>query len=149
MDDEIGDTIIVRPRMDPQCLNNHHEVVLHEQPQVVVTHEDCAKIQEMAALIEALKEQASFNGNWRLEAEADYIETRKKVLESEEAFSSAITNSNNAAQLASNNAERITVIHNHSVFLDERISGLSHKAEELNFSHNTTQYILAQMDQRM
>lgn len=120
------DTIIVRTSMMPQVTNNSRELAVHsKQP----THEpsrsenqrhaekleetvhlsmgDIQKLHEMANQIDELRSHASFSSCWRQEAEADYMATRKRLLDSESLCSTAFLAANEAGQLSTSLGSRL------------------------------------------
>lgn len=67
---------------------------------IEISDEDFERLNEMGSLIEQLKEQTSFNINWRQEAESDYLATRQRLADFENSSSLAIKTASEAGHLS-------------------------------------------------
>lgn len=74
---------------------------------VTLNEEDVAKLQKIFCRVEELEKHISFNSCWRQEAEADYLTTRNRLLESESVCSSAVALANEAGQISTSMGSRL------------------------------------------
>ena len=77
------DTIIVRGTMPVQRTNQHRELAVPEKPPVALCEEDYDKLQEVVGQFDQLRSQTAFYIPWRRDAEADYANARKQIVENE------------------------------------------------------------------
>ena len=174
MGEEMEDTIIVRLAM-PVQIHNSSRALLKRNPMeiiavedelpsrspvidtdnntgVLLSDEDVAKLQRIFVRIEELEEHISYNSSWRQDAEADYLATRSRLMESESVCSSAVALANEAGQLSTSMGSRLawfeidlTLKGNQLVEQAIQLSSL----ENANHSMQQTVFGLAQQTEKL
>lgn len=117
-------------------------VVTEQIEGIMLNDEDVAKLQKIFMRVEELEKLTSFNSSWRQEAEADYVATRNRLLESESVCSSAVALANEAGQLSTSIGSRLAWLEMDISSKGNQIGDHAAQLNALNMTSNSIQQAL-------